>query len=70
MFTAGGAMENNKRDLLTIEEMANRLRVGRTWIYRQTMRRGPGSIPRVKIGKYIRFVEADVMKWIQSCQDS
>jgi excisionase family DNA binding protein len=63
-------MESNTRNILTIEEMAAGLKVKKSWLYRKTMEKGPGSIPRLRIGKYVRFVEADVMKWIQSCQDS
>lgn len=58
-----------KMDLLTLEEMATRLRVNQSWLYRQTMRHGPGSIPRLKVGKYLRFNEAAVMAWIKGRQD-
>ena len=40
-----------KMELLTLEEMAARLRVNQSWLYRQTKRHGPGSIPRMKVGK-------------------
>lgn len=58
-----------KMDLLTLEEMAARLRVNQSWIYRQTKKRGPGSIPRLKVGKYLRFNEAEVMAWIKGRQE-
>jgi len=54
----------DKSDLATLEEMAARLRVNQSWIYRQTKRHGPGSIPRLKVGKYLRFNPEEVMKWI------
>ena len=53
-----------KTDLLTIGSMAARLRVNESWLYRQTKRHGPGAIPRLKVGKYLRFNEAEVMAWI------
>jgi len=59
-----------KTDLLTLEEMAARLRVNQSWLYRQTKRHGPGSIPRLKVGKYLRFDEAAVMAWINENQDN
>lgn len=59
-----------KTDLLTLEEMAARLRVNQSWLYRQTKRHGPGSIPRLKVGKYLRFNEAEVMVWINENQDN
>lgn len=55
----------DQRDFLTISEMAARLKVKKSWLYRQTKRHGPGSIPRMRIGKYLRFNEAAVMEWIQ-----
>jgi excisionase family DNA binding protein len=57
-----------RKDLLTLEEMAARLRVNQSWLYRQTKRHGPGSIPRLKIGKYLRFNEAEVMAWLMENQ--
>jgi excisionase family DNA binding protein len=57
-----------KTDLKTLEEMAALLRVNQSWLYRQTKRHGPGSIPRIKVGKYLRFKEAEVMKWIKENQ--
>ena len=58
-----------KIDLLTLEEMAAHLRVNQSWLYRQTKRHGPGSIPRLKVGKYLRFNEAAVMAWIRDQND-
>lgn len=58
-----------QRDMLTIAEMADRLKVHKSWLYRQTKKQGPGSIPRMKIGKYLRFNEADVMAWLRGRQD-
>lgn len=57
-----------KSELLTLEEMAVRLRVQQSWLYRQTKKRGLDSIPRVKVGKYLRFNEVDVMAWLKSRQ--
>jgi len=50
---------------LTIGEMAEKLKVPKSWLYSRTRETGLGSIPRVKVGKYIRFVEADVMRWLK-----
>lgn len=51
--------------LLTTEEMAKKLRVHLTWIYSKTRETGPGSIPRIRVGKYNRFIESEVWDWIQ-----
>jgi excisionase family DNA binding protein len=57
-------MEN--QELLTVEEMAEKLKVKPSWIYFRTMQTGNNSIPRVKIGKYLRFNPGAVMEWIEA----
>lgn len=59
-------MEN---DLLTLEEMANRLKVKVSWLYRKTKENGTEAIPRLMVGKYIRFNEAEVMEWLRRKQN-
>ena len=54
-----------EHDFLTIIEMAERLKVPKSWLYSRTRETGSGSIPRINVGKYIRFVEADVMAWLR-----
>ena len=41
--------------LSTPEEIAKDLRVHKSWIYARTRETGPRSIPRVMVGKYLRF---------------
>lgn len=55
----------DKTELLTIIEMAKRLKVHPSWLYSRTRETGEGTIPRIKIGKYIRFSEAEVLTWIR-----
>jgi len=52
--------------LVTIEQMAAILQVKPSWIYFRTMRTGANSIPRMKIGKYLRFDPGKVMQWIET----
>ncbi len=52
-------------DFLTIDELAEKLRVPKSWIYGQTRRKGPDCIPCVRVGKYLRFREQDVMAWLE-----
>lgn len=52
-------------DILTVEELAGKLKVFKSWIYARTRETGPGTIPRIKVGKYIRFVESEVMDWLK-----
>jgi len=55
-----------KDQLVTIEQMAAILQVKPSWIYFRTMSTGANSIPRMKIGKYLRFDPGKVMKWIEA----
>jgi excisionase family DNA binding protein len=59
----------DKTELLTIDEMATRLKVHPSWIYSRTRETGEGTIPRIKVGKYIRFNESDVFEWLSKKQD-
>lgn len=53
------------QEFLTISEMAAHLKVQPSWLYSRTRETGEGTIPRIKIGKYIRFNESAVMLWIK-----
>ena len=53
------------QDFLTIDELAEKLRVRKSWLYSRTRETGPESIPKVKVGKYIRFVESEVIGWLK-----
>jgi excisionase family DNA binding protein len=51
--------------LLTVEEVAELLRVPLSWVYDRTRKRGAERIPGFRLGKYWRFREADVLEWIE-----
>ena len=57
--------KNGAERLLTIEEVAELLRVPLSWVYDRTRRRAGQRIPGFKLGKYWRFREADVLAWIE-----
>jgi len=61
---SNGTIGEGVTELVTIDEMAARLKVKRSWLYRKTMLKGPGTIPRIRLGKYLRFSPADVFRWI------
>jgi excisionase family DNA binding protein len=52
-------------DFLTVDELAETLKVPKSWIYSKTRETGQEAIPRVKVGKYIRFVESEVIDWLK-----
>ncbi len=60
----------NKNDLLTVPELARALKVQPSWIYGETRKTGKGSIPRIRVGKYLRFRLEEVMDWLKSHQEN
>lgn len=59
-------METNVREdkLLTVNEVAEILKVTRSWVYGHTRGTSEDRIPGFRVGKYWRFVEADVVAWL------
>ena len=55
----------NQDCLLTIEEVAEFLRVPRSWVYERTRRRAQDRIPGFRLGKYWRFRETDIRAWVE-----
>jgi len=57
-------------DLLTAEELAERLKVRRSWIFEQTRARTKARYPRrrplptIRMGKYVRFSWSAVSEWL------
>lgn len=54
-----------KQNLLTVDELAENLKVPKSWLYSRTRETGPEAIPRIKVGKYIRFEIDKVMEWLK-----
>jgi excisionase family DNA binding protein len=52
-------------EIHTVEELANALKVKPSWVYGETRKTGPGTIPRIKVGKYIRFRLPEVLAWLE-----
>ena len=51
-------------ELLTVDEVAEWLKVPPSWIYERTRRRGAERLPFIKLGKYLRFEEAAVKAYL------
>ena len=51
-------------ELITATELAKRLNVPVSWIYRRT-RLGQEAIPHVKMGKYVRFDWEAVVEFLK-----
>lgn len=54
------------QNLLSVEELSESLNVPKSWVYSRTRETGPNSMPRIKVGKYCRFVLDDVLDWLKS----
>lgn len=50
--------------LLTVNEVAEILKVPPSWVYEHTRERSRDRIPGFRIGKYWRFAEEDVQAWL------
>jgi len=51
--------------LLTVQEVAELLKVPVSWVYERTRERSPERIPGFRLGKYWRFRGADVLAWLE-----
>jgi hypothetical protein len=63
-------MENtfNPQDILTPEQLAERLQVGVSWVYEKSRRRGRNGgkpLPVLRCGRYLRFCWPDVCDWLR-----
>ena len=56
-------------ELITAKELAKRLNVQVSWIYRRT-RLGQEAIPHVKMGKYVRFDWEEVVRFYKDYSQS
>ena len=49
--------------MLTLEELAQHLKVKPSWIYDKTKK--GGDIPVIRVGKYLRFSLQEVEDWLE-----
>jgi hypothetical protein len=58
-------MNTGADDLLTGDELCERLKVKKSFLYAPVRRKGPDAVPCVRIGKYLRYDLQAVMGWIE-----
>ena len=51
--------------LIGVRELAEILGVHKSWIYSRSRETGAGSIPRIMVGKYLKFQHDNVMDWLK-----
>ena len=56
--------------LFGIKELAEFLGVKPSWCYSKSREKGPESIPRIYVGKYVKFKIDDVMEWLKKKNES
>ena len=61
------ALRAEPDQLLTAEELAERLKVPVSWVYEQSRQ---GKIPTVRVGRYVRFSLTQVLKSLKTNGDS
>ena len=57
--------EHQNTALMSVDELASYLNVPKSWVYEQTRRRGNGCMPRIYVGKYLRFNIHAVLEWLK-----
>lgn len=50
-------------EIMTIDDLSSLWKVPKQKIYGLTMQTGPGSLPRFKIGRDLRFYHSEVVRW-------
>ena len=54
-----------KQNYETLDELAERTRLPKSWFYRRSMMKDPDGLPFLKIGKYLRFEPEKVDAWLK-----
>ena len=49
--------------LLTPDDVADLLKVNKSWVYEAARE---GRIPHVRLGRYVRFEEAEIEEWLKT----
>jgi predicted DNA-binding transcriptional regulator AlpA len=51
--------------ILTLVELAQRLKVSERWVYEKSRRRCQNPLPCIRIGRYLRFDWLEVSAWLR-----
>jgi hypothetical protein len=56
-------------DILTPEQLADRLQVAVSWVYEKTReggKHGGKPLPVLRVGRYLRFSWPDIVEWMRN----
>jgi len=54
-----------EQKLLSVGELSETLSVPRSWVYSKSRQKGPSAMPKIKVGKYVRFELDKVLNWLK-----
>lgn len=60
----------NPTDILTPDELAERLKTSKSWVFEMTRQRQRNPIPHYKIGRYLRFNWQEVRGWLEASKQN
>ena len=63
------ALSQERNELLTVKEVAELLRVPVSWVYDRTRKRSLDRLPGIRLGKYWRFRQGEVLAWVESLRE-
>jgi hypothetical protein len=53
-------------EVMNVDDVCREFKLNKTKLYALTMKTGPGSIPRFKIGRDLRFKRSELIKWFDT----
>jgi len=53
------------QQLETIDELAKRWKCHKSWLYAKSRETGKDAMPKLKMGKYLRYVPSEVDEWLK-----
>jgi len=53
-------------ELLTVEEVAQLLKVPTSWVYERCRECASQPLPHVKLGKYLRFYRSELIRYVEN----
>ena len=57
-------MSTGEEELLTGDELCQKLKIKKSFLYAPVRRKGPDAIPCIRVGKYLRYNLQAVKGWI------
>lgn len=64
------APQMDPTNILTPDELAERLKTSRSWVFEMTRKRQRNPIPHYKIGRYLRFNWETVCAWMEDSKQN